>query len=121
MKLIEKTGSRQESQNSTRTKQWGLFECPVCKEHVEKPLSHGRTNKSCGKKECKKAVFTNNKPDTSEHRKEPIISTLPYYSSISNFYRRLNDNTEFELDSTINTIRKFCLELYAASYIHALQ
>lgn len=113
MKLVQKIGSKQESQNSTRTKQWGLFECPVCKEHVEKPLSHGRTNKSCGKKECKKAVFSNNKSDTSEHRKEPIISTLPYYSSISNFYRRLNNNTEFELDSTINTIRKFCLELYA--------
>ena len=113
MKLVQKIGSKQESQNSTRTKQWGLFECPVCKEHVEKPLSHGRTNKSCGKKECRKAVFTNNKSDTSEHRKEPIISTLPYYSSVSNFYRRLNDNTEFELDSTINTIRKFCLELYA--------
>jgi hypothetical protein len=113
MKLIQKIGSRKESQNSTRTKQWGLFECPVCTEHVEKPLSHGRKNKSCGKKECKKAVFVNKKSDTSECRKEPVISTLPHYSSMYNFYKRLSSNSEFELDSTINAIRKFCLELYA--------
>ena len=58
MKLIQKIGSRQESKNSTKTTQFGLFECPVCKEHVEKPLSHGRKNKTCGKKECRKATET---------------------------------------------------------------
>ena len=107
MKLIQKIGSRQESKSSIKTKQFGLFECPVCKEHVEKPLSHGRKNKTCGKKECKKAVFTNNRPDTSEYRKEPIISTLPYYSSISSYHNRIINSKYIELSDELKDLRKF--------------
>ena len=57
MKLIQKIGSRQESINSTKTKQFGLFKCPVCQEEVERPLTHGRRNKSCGKRECRTSTL----------------------------------------------------------------
>ena len=113
MKLIQKIGSRQESKSSIKTKQFGLFECPVCKEHVEKPLSHGRKNKTCGKKECKKVVFTNNRPDTSEYRKEPIISTLPYYSSISSYHNRIINSKYIELSDELKDLRKFIYITYA--------
>jgi hypothetical protein len=38
--------------NNQRVRQ-GLFECPVCTEHVEKRISHGKVNKTCGSKTCK--------------------------------------------------------------------
>lgn len=58
MKLLKTIGSRAESKSSIRTKQFGLFECPNCKDTVERPLSHGKRNKSCGKKECRRSLMS---------------------------------------------------------------
>ena len=114
MKLIEKIGSKPESKNSTKTKQFGLFECPVCKEHVEKPLSHGRKNKTCGNRECRKATFINTKSDTSSYRKDPIISTLPYYSSISSYHNRLINSKYIQLSDELMELRNFITITYSS-------
>lgn len=115
MKLIQKTGSKPESPNSTKTKQFGLFECPVCHEHVEKPLAHGRRNKSCGKVECRKATFTNDKADTSSYRKNPILSTLPYYDSISAYHNRIMNSPYIKVSEEFKDLRKF-VELTYVEY-----
>lgn len=113
MKLIEKTGSKPESANSKRTKQFGIFECPVCSTHVERPLSHGKKNKTCGAKECKKAAFTNIHADTSRHRKKPILSTLPYYSSIATYHNRLMKSNYINLSDGLKDLSEFVKIAYA--------
>lgn len=112
MKLIQKLGSKEESKTSKNIRQFGLFECPVCKALVEKSLAHGRRNKSCGKKACRKATFTNLKTDTSKHRKLPIISTLPYYGSISAYYNRLIKSPHIKLSEELQCLRTFIETVY---------
>ena len=114
MKLIEKTGSKPESANSTNTRQWGLFECPVCLTHIERPLSHGRRNKSCGSNSCRKATFTIsdkpiNKPDTSV---KPSRTSLRFYNAFKTWYNRLDKEL---ITNDIDTIEK-ALDLFYIEY-----
>lgn len=125
MKLIQKTGSNPESVNSTRTKQFGLFECPVCKEHVEKPLSHGRRNKSCGKRECKKATFSNpnniGNPGKSVYINNNLVksrNSLRYFAGFRAWYNRLNKKL---INPSIDTIEKAADMLYVEYEITKMQ
>jgi len=125
MKLIQNTGSKPESKNSTRTKQWGLFECPVCKEHVEKPLSQGRRNKSCGKRECRKATFSNpsniGNPGKSIHINNNLVksrNSLRYFAGFRAWYNRLNDEL---INPSIDTIEKAADTLYVEYEITKMQ
>ena len=114
MKLIEKTGSKPESTNSTNTRQWGLFECPVCLTHIERPLSHGRRNKSCGSNSCRKATFTSsnklvNKSYTST---KPSRTSLRFYNAFKVWYSRLNKEL---ITDDIDTLEK-ALDMFYAEY-----
>jgi hypothetical protein len=55
MKLIKETEATYISNNRTRM---GLFECPECLRHVEKRMSSGKVNKTCGAKECKSKALS---------------------------------------------------------------
>lgn len=63
MELVKELGSRSWINGSGKkdSRKFGLFLCPVCKAEVEKPLSHGKTCKSCGSRECRKATFEPNR------------------------------------------------------------
>lgn len=108
MKLLQKIGSRLESLNSVTTRQFGLFECPVCMGQVERPLTHGRRNKSCGKKECRKATLKWCKP-LKTTVKSPIKienklvsrNSLRYFDAFRLWYKRLNKTN---LDPSITTL-----------------
>lgn len=108
MKLVQKTGSKPESTNSLRTKQFGLFECPVCLEHVERPLSHGRRNKSCGKRECRKATLQWSPPKVKSlirpiqiNQKEVSRNKLRFYDAFRLWYKRVDKS---RLCPTIKTL-----------------
>lgn len=58
MELLQEIGKLQ---YGSSTRSFGLFKCPVCKTKVEKSLSHGKRDKNCGSKECRKATFEPNK------------------------------------------------------------
>jgi hypothetical protein len=58
MELIQEIGKRQ---YGTSMRNFGLFQCPVCSVQVEKSLSHGKRDKNCGSKECRKVTFVPNK------------------------------------------------------------
>ena len=56
MELIKKIGLKpyfNKEGKFTQNMQFGIFECPYCKNHVEKPLSKGSRDKTCGSVECK--------------------------------------------------------------------
>lgn len=125
MKLIQKTGSKPESSNSTKTKQFGLFECPVCHEHVERSLNHGRRNKSCGKHECRKATFNNpdniGNPGKSIHINNNLVksrNSLRYFAGFRAWYNRLNDKL---INQSIDTIEKAADMLYVEYEITKMQ
>jgi len=110
MKLIEKVGSKPESLNSTKTKQFGLFECPVCKEHVEKPLSHGIKNKTCGNRECRKAALQWSAPRVKAPVNPIVIQStstsrnkLRYYAAFRLWYNRMDKNL---FEKSIDTLEK---------------
>ena len=116
MKLIKTTDSKPESINSTRLKRYGLFECPVCKCYVERPLSHGKRNKSCGKKECRKATFTGSntvfytgKPIEINDQKIISRNKLRYFAGFRAWYNRLDGKY---INPSIDTIEKAANELY---------
>ena len=125
MKLLQKLGSRAESANSTNLRQWGLFECPVCKEQVERSLSHGRRNKSCGKSECRKAVFSN--PNLASYTGKDIqinnttVTTrnqLKYFAGFRAWYNRLDSSV---IHTEIDTIEKAANMLYVEYEIAKIQ
>lgn len=111
MKLIKTLDSRLESKTAKpgQTKRFGLFECPVCKEHVEKPLTDGKRNKTCGKQECRKAAF---KSGNSTKINPNAVSNKKYYTVISTFYRRLVSNKHIHLDDSLDTLQKFIQYTY---------
>ena len=80
MELIQELGSRSWINGSGKkdSRKFGLFLCPVCKTKVEKSLSHGKRDKNCGSKECRKATFEPNKDIA-------LISTKHGYSRDPNF------------------------------------
>ena len=119
MKLIQKIGSRAESANSTKTKQFGLFECPVCMEEVERPLTHGRRNKSCGKRECRKATLQWTKPlnitiSNPLKLNDKLISrnSLRYFDAFRLWYNRLDKS---KLDPSIKTLED-AADIFYVSY-----
>lgn len=111
MRLIKNIGSRFESATSIRTKQFGVFECPVCREHVERPLSHGRRNKSCGKRDCRKAILVYSACNI--YKKENTIWDKPYYTNICGIYEKVKK--EYTIQKEINN-RKAFMELFYKSY-----
>jgi len=92
MELIQITNSKPESEGSLRTKRFGLFLCPACNEQVERPLSHGRRNKSCGKQECRKAMFTPSGKNSGPRKANPI-TTNPHYSAYKYHYSTVKEKT----------------------------
>ena len=125
MKLIQKTGSKPESTNSKRTKQFGIFECPVCHEHVERPLSHGRRNKSCGRPECRKATFSNpnniGNPGKPIHINDNLVksrNSLRYFAGFRAWYNRLKDEL---INPSIDTVEKAADMLYVEYEITKMQ
>lgn len=116
MKLIQITDSKPESSNSTRLKRYGLFECPVCKEHVERPLSHGKRNKSCGKRECRRATLKWTSPKNKQIVNPVKIENtytsrnkLRFYDAFRLWYNRLDKSL---LDPSITSLEEAADELY---------
>ena len=66
MELLAELGSRSWINGSGKkdSRKFGLFQCPVCGATVEKSISHGKRDKNCGSKECRKATFEPNKQTT---------------------------------------------------------
>jgi hypothetical protein len=62
MELIKELGSRSWINGSGKkdSRKFGLFVCPVCNTEVEKSLSHGKRDKNCGSKACRKVTFERN-------------------------------------------------------------
>ena len=62
MELLAEIGSRSWINGSGKkdSRKFGLFQCPVCGTAVEKSISHGKRDKNCGSKECRKATFERN-------------------------------------------------------------
>lgn len=88
MKFIQFTGSKESNPQyklSTRSHH-GIFECPICLKHVEKKLSEGKRNNSCGNKECRK-LAGNFKGAIS--RRDSAITLHPYYSNIASIHSKL--------------------------------
>ena len=109
MKLIKTIDSRETREGvKTTSRRWGLFECPVCKQHVEKSLTHGKRNKTCGNKECRKAAFTPAIKPASNG-----ITTAPYYSAFSGTYQRLKHNDYFTLSEELLTFSVFTDIIYS--------
>lgn len=54
MKLIEQLDKRSWilPGGAKKTGTFGIFECPICKKHVETSISKGNNKKTCGKNEC---------------------------------------------------------------------
>jgi len=86
MKLIKELGPKG-TKSSRRA--YGLFECPICKTEVEKPLTHGKRNKSCGNPACRKAVFTPN-PHNLGNKNDSKKTDKPHYRNLQEQYRLLS-------------------------------
>ena len=80
MELLAEVGRRM---YGSSTRNFGLFLCPVCKEKVEKSLSHGKRNKNCGSQACRKATFVAN-PSVSASLSKHGYSKDPNFRT---FYR----------------------------------
>src|SRR3989304_3190954 len=76
MKLIRKLGSRL-SKNGYK-QSYGIFWCDFCKQEVEKTLSHGYRDKSCG---CRKGCIKHGETDTRLYK---IWKSMKYRCSNSN-------------------------------------
>ena len=100
MKLIKSLGI-QERVNSKGTKvkcTWAVFECPVCKNHVERPQSKGQRNKSCGDKECRKATL---KYNYSAYKRNPDATTNnPHYNSFKQHIIKLRNKVNVDIAKT---------------------
>lgn len=125
MKLIKETTSKESIPGKKSTRRLhGIFECPVCQAHVEKPITHGNRNKSCGNKECRKAVFSPN-PDQVQNgggKKINIDSVeysaynkLEFYGNIKSFYQTIHGYQDVAISEDIDTLSKF-IELFYAEY-----
>lgn len=123
MKLIKTTTSKESvpGKKSTR-RNHGIFECPVCLEHVERPITHGNRNKSCGKKECRKAVFEPNinqeqnggsKLIEVDGEEYTAFNKLEFYNSIKSFYNSLRKNNKVVIGESLDTLEKFINATYA--------
>ena len=111
MKLLHETTSKSTNQNNPKdTKRHGMFECPVCLQAVEKPLSHGARNKTCGDPVCRKAAFT----AVAQDRK-PGLNSLEFYSSIDAFYTTLMERTPDKLGIEFKD-RKFFIDTTYIAY-----
>jgi len=88
MKFIKFTGSKESSPTSTKSskQQHGIFECPICHSHVEKSLSEGRRNKSCGKKECRREAGNFRGTLT---RRDNTITSNRFYTNIATLHSLL--------------------------------
>lgn len=88
MELIRNIGIKAvvNSKGNLNSYTYGIFKCPVCSSEVERPITKGSRNKSCGDKECRKAVGSFNTYDRiSEHK---------HYQSIKRHYDSLNIKCE---------------------------
>lgn len=96
MQFIKHLGSRESTPGNPKTsRRFGLFLCPSCNEEVERSLSHGKRNKSCGNKECRKALLTPS-ANVRNLRKESPITINPQYSALRYFYNKiLNETTAY--------------------------
>ena len=76
MELKEKLGTRPDSNNIKIS--WGLFWCPACKIGVERQLSNGHRNKTCG---CQRHIRDMSSPKEEkrnrlQHQKARQYATL---------------------------------------------
>lgn len=80
MELVKELGSRSWINGSGKkdSRKFGLFICPVCGIEVEKSLSHGKRDKNCGSKECRKATFVRN-PNMVQATKENGLAKKSQY------------------------------------------
>jgi hypothetical protein len=73
MTLLRQIGSRESIPgNKATSRRWGVFECPICKCEVEKDLTHGKRNKTCGNNSCRTAAM---KP-TNPQKIDPETNTV---------------------------------------------
>ncbi len=77
----------------------GIFKCPACHENVVKPLSDGRSNKSCGKQACKSIMSPKDR-----------IQDLEFYRAFSEKYR--NIKTTYTLCAEWRTMQGFIDTMY---------
>lgn len=108
MKFIQFSGSKgitSKTSNKTTYCQHGIFECPICKAHVERTLSIGKRNKSCGNKECRKAA--GNFRGTLHPSSKELISTNPYYTNIASIHATLRNDTSISLDDSWKKLSLF--------------
>jgi hypothetical protein len=66
MELLQEIGRKE---YGSGFRKFGLFLCPICKEKLEKSLSHGKRDKNCGSKECRKATFVPNQRSAEANTK----------------------------------------------------
>ena len=113
MLLIKRLGQRAvTSANGRTTKdQYGLFECPVCHTHVELTISKGNRNKSCGNKECRKAMFVPN-PSNKGNTKEDAVTHKQYYATIKTNYQRLLKNNSITDKCSLEEFYNGVIERY---------
>jgi len=95
--------------NNQRVRQ-GLFECPICNNHVVKRMSHGKVNKTCGSKECKSKALSAgsiNREYDGDARRTHGLSSKPYYSLLKKIW-----NTSVKNDSEWKSLHDFVTDMY---------
>ena len=114
MILIKETSSKCTTSDDRKTlRKHGIFECSVCKTHVEKPLSHGKRNKTCGENSCRKAAFSFNHNADHKNKKVDPISKRPYYDNLRKLLTYLKAHKVMPADQTIKKFYEIYITLYS--------
>lgn len=95
MELLQEIGRKE---YGAGFRKFGLFQCPVCKKQVEKSLSHGKRDKNCGSKECRKATFVSN-PKSAETNTKHGFSREPEWRT----FVRIHDAMKQRCNNENNT------------------
>jgi len=116
MKLIKLTTSKESVPgNRTTLRRHGIFECPVCLKQVERPLTHGKRNKTCGNKACRKAAFTPNSEQIHKGgRDSSALCRLDFYNNIKNFYRVIHNYEDYTISEELNTLQTISWKMHSA-------
>lgn len=113
MELITDLGTRTSvsSTGNKNTRRWGLFKCPSCSTAVERITQKGIKNNSCGAPVCRKATGAYNSHN-SNYKDADKIKNMAYYSSFSDYYRRIIK----ERDTVWNSFSEFTYDMHT-SYV----
>ena len=96
MELVRELGTKSWINGSGRmdSRKFGLFVCPVCNEEVEKSLSHGKRDKNCGNKECRKATLSYNYEAARNANLKHGFSQDPNFRTFERIYYSMHQRCE---------------------------